>query len=333
MTQPDEKLRALVKTQLDEVAQALNSALRGQKLDLIKPILARLGRGEVLPHWFEQLSSSGTLPNLDGKTIGSVVEMLFVAIIETQVIPKKDRFQLRVNPARGVDLPDLNLGIKSPSENYCTSEPFYSAYERLLGNEYDVVVLLTDYQSAKRSPPLRLQLIGAKYLSKTQIADRNLCAIGRAHRAWLVSNNESNAKRFFKFLAFINQSDWLAKQLLKLVEVLDDENTIESILGEAELDFERTNQQRVRRFREPVSEIDLQALMRIRTVSPRFVGVLQAADDWVIENWKEAGRGPNANEWERLKYGPLDGAIGMSFALQWRYNFGSLFERGGDDAD
>ena len=32
-----------------------------------------------------------------------------------------------------------------------------------------------------------------------------------------------------------------------------------------------------------------------------------------------------------LKSGPLDGKIGMSFALQWRYNFGSLFNGANDD--
>ncbi len=29
----------------------------------------------------------------------------------------------------------------------------------------------------------------------------------------------------------------------------------------------------------------------------------------------------------RDKTGPLDGRIGMSFALQWRYNFGALFKK------
>ena len=34
-----------------------------------------------------------------------------------------------------------------------------------------------------------------------------------------------------------------------------------------------------------------------------------------------------------LVNGPLDGEIGMSFALQWRYNFGRIFNgvEGGED--
>jgi len=32
-----------------------------------------------------------------------------------------------------------------------------------------------------------------------------------------------------------------------------------------------------------------------------------------------------------LRRGPLDGKIGMSLALQWRYNFGPLFGAGDDE--
>ena len=78
-------------------------------------------------------------------------------------------------------MPDLDLGVKSPSENYCTSEPFFSAYERLLGGEHDVLVLLTDYQQAKKKPPLRLQIIQWRYLRASQVTDCNLCRIALIH--------------------------------------------------------------------------------------------------------------------------------------------------------
>ncbi|HUY90148.1 MAG TPA: hypothetical protein VMV10_15530 [Pirellulales bacterium] len=121
--------------------------------------MKRIGRGGVLPHWYKNLKKKGDLPNLDGKTIGSVIEMLLVGVLETSTFRGLEIPALRINPARGIDLPDLDLGVKSPSENYCTSEPFFSAYERLLGSEYDILVLLTDYQTAKKSPPLKLQII------------------------------------------------------------------------------------------------------------------------------------------------------------------------------
>ncbi len=76
-----------------------------------------------------------------------------VAVLETSTFKKLALPPLRINPARGVDLPDLDIGIKSPSKNFCTSEPFFSVYERLLGSEYDALILLTDYQTAKKHPP------------------------------------------------------------------------------------------------------------------------------------------------------------------------------------
>ena len=148
-----DQLREQVRTNLDSLIQAVNQSLQGKGLSKLEPVLQRIGRGGVLPHWFATLKQNGTLPNLDGKTIGSVVEMLLVAVIETRLFAQ-EKIILRINPARGVDLPDLNLGVKSPSENYCTSEPFFSAYERLLGSEHDVLVLLTDYQQKKKNPPL-----------------------------------------------------------------------------------------------------------------------------------------------------------------------------------
>jgi len=48
-------------------------------------------------------------------------------------------------------------------------------------------------------------------------------------------------------------------------------------------------------------------------------------DNWVVENYKDAARAPNDDEWKRFLASPLDGMIGMSLALQWRYNFGPLF--------
>ena len=323
-------LRALIRSQLDSIVKGINDALRGEHLRQLEPVLARIGRGGKLPHWFQQLETNRTLPNLDGKTVGSVVEMLLVAVLETQTFVGEMVAPMRVNPARGVDLPDLDLGVKSPSENFCTSEPFFSAYERLLGGEHEVLVLLTDYQSAKYKPPLRLQIINSRYLLPSQIADENLCRIARTHREWLLAENEHWAKKLFRFLAFVNQSDWLGKQILKLLMSLHDDGSILSGIESTVRDFERRNKAAEKKDKPIIPETDLEEIRRISTVSPLKLGVIDAADNWVMETLKDAGRAPNDNEWQRLKTGPLDGMIGMSFALQWRYNFGRLF--GADDS-
>jgi hypothetical protein len=315
-----EELRQVVRCNLDEVISRLNAALRGEDLAALESTLTRL-RGGQLPRWYQELQAAKALPNLDGKTVGSVVELLLAAVLETALgIPP-----LRINPARGVDLPDLDLGIKSPSENYCTSEPFFTAYERLLGSEHDALVLLTDYQQRKRTPPLKLQLIKWRYLSKSQIADESLCRFARTHREWLLQENESWAKKVFRFLAFVNQSDWRAKKLLALVANLQDESQINTIIHEAEADFAIYNKKKAKQDRPVLPDSDLAALRNILKIRPLHLGVIDASDNWVVEVQKELGRLPNENEWGRLINSPLDGMIGMSFALQWRYNFGKLF--------
>jgi hypothetical protein len=155
-------------------------------------VLQRIGRGRTLPHWFAGLEESGVLPNSDGKTIGSIVEMLLLAVLETHTFAGFKIPPLKIDPARGVDLPDLNLGVKSPSKNFCTSEPYFSAYERLLGSSHDILVLLTNYQEVNKVNPLRIQITDWRYLRSTQIADEGLCRIARKHRRWLVGGRRTN---------------------------------------------------------------------------------------------------------------------------------------------
>src|SRR5262245_10637565 len=95
-------LRKRVRERLDEIVANVNRALKGQDLERLRPVLERVGRGMALPHWYAELASRGVLPNLDGKTIGSVVEMLFVAVLETHILSDLSP-KLRINPARGVD--------------------------------------------------------------------------------------------------------------------------------------------------------------------------------------------------------------------------------------
>ncbi|MEQ9356756.1 hypothetical protein [Coleofasciculus chthonoplastes] len=320
-----EELRARLRESLDTTIQEVNRALKGENTEQLADVLTRVGRGGKLPKWYEQLRTQHTLPNLDGKTIGSVIEMLLIAVLEKIIFQGLEIPPLRVNPARGVDFPDFDLGIKSPSENYCTSEPFFSAYERLLGSEYDVLVLLTDYQTAKKKPPLRLQIIKFKYLYKTQLADYRLCQIAKKHREWLVTENESWAKKVFRFLAYVNQSDWRAKQLLRLLDCLQDVTLVHRYIQQADKDFQKINEKRIAKDAEPIPRSDIESLQKINSIQPFYLGVIDAADNWVIEMQKDLARFPNSNEWSRLLTSPLDGQIGMSPALQWRYNFSRVF--------
>ena len=330
------KLREQVRTNLDALIRAVNESLRGKGLGKLEPVLKRIGRGGVLPHWFAILKKDGILPNLDGKTIGSVVEMLLVAVTETTLLAK-EKVSLRINPARGVDLPDLDLGVKSPSENYCTSEPFFSAYERLLGSEHDVLVLLTDYQQKKKTPPLKLQITDWAYLQGSELADKNLCLLALKHRDRLIQQNEPWAKKFFKFLSYINQSDWLAKRLLKAFSLLDDSqessDRVNAFIKATEADFLKQNLARTKRTKPLIPDEDLEVIRSLSKASPLELAIIDAADNWVVSTFHEAGRFPNTNEWEQLKKSPLNGKIGVSPALQWRYNFGPLFKFESEDEE
>lgn len=321
-----EQLRGLVRENLKGIIASINAALRGEGVGALKGVLNRVGRGQQLPHWYEELSRSGTLPNLDGKTIGSIVEIVLIGVLETGIL-RNEGVKFRVNPARGVDLPDLDLGIKSPSKNYCTSEPFFSAYERLYGSDHDVLVLLTDYQEKKKTPPLRLQITNSAYLQGSELADRNLCATAVKYRDWLVEENEVWAKKFFKFLAYVNQSDWLGKQLLKTFVCFKAPGQLQGVIEKAEIDFQRQNKKRLKESKLPVAEEDLAVVQKLAGTAPVQIGVIDAADSWVARTFQEAARMPNSNEWERLKRSPLHGKIGVSPALQWRYNFGCLFKQ------
>ena len=96
------ELRNLLRERLMETMTELNQALQGLNLEGLESVLSRVGRGGTLPYWYEQLHDQQTLPNLDGKTVGSVIEMLFIAILETVTFQNVEIPQLRLNPPRGV---------------------------------------------------------------------------------------------------------------------------------------------------------------------------------------------------------------------------------------
>lgn len=78
------ELRNKISTNLELIQTSLNHYLAGNDLHELEIILTRLGRGGKLPHWYEGLTKQ-SLPNYDGKTIGSIVEMMLLATIERKI--------------------------------------------------------------------------------------------------------------------------------------------------------------------------------------------------------------------------------------------------------
>lgn len=318
------KYREVICAKLETIRNKVNALLSGRELDAVKPILARMNRGGVLPDWFDKLETTCTLPNLDGKTIGSVVEKLLASVLEKYVLESK--VVLHINPAKGVDMPELELGIKSPSENFCTSEPYFSAYERLVGNENDALILLTDYQSSKRSASqsngLKLQIKDLKYLKGSEIADRHLCETAEALKRRF-ADNEDMLRRAIHFLAYINQSDWEAAKLLELIQnAVIGSAKLESECRRIEADFTKKNRKNLNKSQDPIPN---ECLDRIKNACVGECNVILQAEGWVSRTLNENWHSPSKAVWNRILTQRLEGKIGMSFALQWRYNFGPIF--------
>ncbi len=110
-----------------------------------------------------------------------------------------------------------------------------------------------------------------------------------------------------------------------MIDVMQSHAEVKSVIEYARRDFDCKNAKALKKDTQLIPDSDIDAIERIQTISPIHIGVIEAADNWIVETLRDAARSPSENEWNRLKAGPLDGAIGMSFALQWRYNFGRLF--------
>ena len=319
-----EEYRKIVANNLEEIQIRINEILRGQRLSEIEPVLARIDVSHTVPDWFIMLQNGKGIATKDGKTIGSILEKLLVCVLEIYIF--KSSIQLSVNPARGVDIPELELGVKSPSTNFCTSEPYFSAYERLLGNEYDAIILLTDFQNTKGKSKLDLQIMDIKYLRGSEIADKNLCSIAKSIRD-NCGLDDYSIKKLIRFLAYINQSDWEASRILEIIEdVIINNQPIRVCLEKVKAKFLAYNKIKAKENKLQLDEEILRKFDKITTMSPVDQAIIRVAEDWVIENQSDNGRFPNENEWRRFCSSPLDGKITMSFALQWRYNFGSIFK-------
>jgi hypothetical protein len=185
---------------------------------------------------------------------------------------------------------------------------------------------LRTIKGKSRPPPLQIQIIKQAYLDGSQIADKNLCEIAKNHRNLLLDPHPTELKKIVRFLAFINQSDWEAKALIKLLKTDMTDEKISKEISKLSKEHSASNIKREREGKELFSDQSKGNLLNILDVEPNWMGLINAVDNWVVESQKDAGRYPNDTEWERFLRSPLNGCIGMSLALQWRYNFGPLFK-------
>lgn len=234
VSRDSEQVKQFVRGNLKVLVRTVNLALRGGSgLRDLGGHIVLVSPNNKVPAWFGHLKKTGGLGRTDGKSVGRAVETLFAAALRA-ALPKTMAEIVSVKASRGVDLPGVGIGIKAPSENLCTSEPFTSVYQRLTGHTHDSVVLLTDYQDKKGTLPLKLQVTRCSYFSGSEQADRSLCEIARKCRDFLGKHKEL-FRKVIRFLVHSNQSDPEAKALLCELREVSERKGLHGMIGRMDL--------------------------------------------------------------------------------------------------
>ena len=67
---------------------------------------------------------------------------------------------------------------------------------------------------------------------------------------------------------------------------------------------------------EPISIDEYNKIEVIMKSNTKVSAIINACNDWVIDNHKDFARLPNDNEWQRFLKSPLNEKVGLSFELQ-----------------
>jgi hypothetical protein len=190
--------------------------------------------------------------------------------------------------ASGVDIPELQLNTKATSDRQPqSSEPFNSPYERVLGSKYNIIVCIYNGYEVIRIQEEPLKLISTGYLRKTEVADHGLCQ---------------------------------AAQILKRLVVI--EGNLDVQLGRRGL---RAIVYAKRDYKSPRGRAFKELKSALSSGIDQDIHEALKKNEEAISAEVEAAL-PTEPEWSEFLKSPLEGKIGISFALQWRYNFSSLAE-------
>lgn len=257
------------------LARPVNSYLRGESLDLVAEQLRSLEPTRTLPAWFNELRSRKRPLKSDSKTLGTCVEKLLKA-----EIGRAFDLQITGSSASGVDIPELNLNTKATSDRQPqSSEPFKSAYERILGANYDILLSVYNGEAFLEDARRSLEIVNIAYLTKTEVADANLCVLARLSRELLRRQvfDEALCRRVVRGIVYLKKGKRLYNQLKGALTTGD------------------------------IPELD-NVLREMETAADHL--------DSLIDQ-------PSPSEWDQYLSAKLDGKIGISFALQWRFQFRS----------
>jgi hypothetical protein len=250
----------------------------------------------------------------DGKSIGTFIEKLLTVLFSI-----KKGCVFTGSAAKGVDLPELNLGIKATSDRQPqSSEAFKNAYERIFGIENALLVFIYNGTAYLSEGEANLRCVQHYLLSETNVADKGLCTSAREVRD-LYREKIISTDLLKSVLRLLVISDKSKKAFLDMCRLIREATSI--LNGRTkEVEF---------RYLNPKTP-DAKAYLSSAEVQQGLIAAVNAYQT-------EFSAFPFANDGlitdkqlQVFDKHPLDGKISISFALQWRFQFPLLSPNGAE---
>jgi hypothetical protein len=263
---------------------------------------------KIWKKFLKQLQSleANELEVSDGKSIGTFIEKLLTVLLS---IEKKCVFS--GSAAKGVDLPELNLGIKATSDRQPqSSEAFKSAYERIFGIENALLVFIYNGTAYSGEAEENLRCVQHYLLSETNVADRGLCGYARDVRE-LYREKIIGEDLLKSILRLLVVSDKSKKEFLGMARLIHE---MASILGGGTKGVQF-------RYLDASKASDVMAYLTDTKVQHALAAAVDAYQAH-FDSYPFANDGMiDGEQFKVFQEHPLDGKISLSFALQWRFQF------------
>lgn len=243
----------------------------------------------------------------DGKSIGTFIEKLLTVLFS---IRKGCIFT--GSAAKGIDLPELNLGIKATSDRQPqSSEPFRNAYERIFGIENALLVFIYNGTAYATGAETNLRCIQHYLLSETNVADKGLCSSAREARDLFNKKiiSEDILRRILRLLVLSDKSN---REFLNMCRLIREMAAIlQGKIKGVEFRFLTVKN----------NDPDLLTYINSAKTHEMLSGAIDAYEKQ-FASFPFASEGlATTQQMKRFQEHPLDGKISLSFALQWRLQF------------
>ncbi len=262
---------------------------------------------KIWSKFLKQLQSleANELEVTDGKSIGTFIEKLLTILLS---IEKGCVFT--GSAAKGVDLPELNLGIKATSDRQPqSSEAFKNAYERIFGIDNALLVFIYNGTAYANDVEENLRCIQHYLLSETNVADKGLCAFARDARE-LYGGNIIGDDLLKSVLRLLVVSDKSNREFLGMSRIVREMASILSGRTEGvEFRYLDAKAADTRRYLTG-TKVQKALVDAVRAYQAHFPSFPFANDGLISDE-----------QFVLFLEHPLDGKISISFALQWRFQF------------